>query len=85
VAIWLIASNDDPDQMKEFATSLGLDMPVLLDPGAFVFDIYGWVVDFSGSGYPQDWIIASAGVIRYSSGSYDPDALRNVLDGLLAE
>jgi peroxiredoxin len=83
VAVWLIASHDGRDQVEEFAAGLGLEMPVLFDDGAVVFDAYGWVVAFEGSGYPQDWIIDAEGAIRYSSGSYDPEALRYVLDDLL--
>jgi peroxiredoxin Q/BCP len=46
------ASIDSPDTNREFAESMGIDYPILSDPGKSVARAYGVL---SASGFPSRW------------------------------
>ena len=62
---YFTASTDEPDTNKKFAESLGLDYPVLSDPGKSVARNYGVV--HGGRDLPERWTfyIGKDGVIQH--------------------
>jgi peroxiredoxin Q/BCP len=61
---YFTASTDTPEDNKKFAESLGLDYPILSDPGKDVAKAYGVV--HQGRALPERWTfyIDKEGVIR---------------------
>jgi hypothetical protein len=80
-----VASHDEREDVIDYAAALSLEMTVLVDRDAVVFDPYGWLSALDSTAYPQDRIIDADGRIAEASGSYDPDTLRARLDALLRE
>jgi peroxiredoxin Q/BCP len=67
------ASCDEPDYNREFATELGIDYPILSDPGKEVARAYGVVHE--GRDVPERWtfIIGQDGAILHIDREVKPD------------
>lgn len=73
---------DDIDQVRAFVDKLG----VSYDAGLEQTDTYRALTEnFAGSNpFPVDVIVDRDGIIVYIAREYDPDAMAEVIEGLLA-
>jgi peroxiredoxin len=73
----------DPQRVWDFAAFLGVTFPVGIDEGTTYDELQATT---SGtSPYPVDLLVDREGFIRYVAREYDPDAMRPVVEALLAE
>jgi len=82
---WLVASRDTREAAADFAETLGLTMPVLLDEDGAVQD--NWqVADPTIARFPLHFLVDGDGIIRYYANAYDAAALGDAIaDALAAE
>lgn len=83
MVIWAIGSDDEGEDLRAFAEQMGLTFPVLYDRTGDVHAEYTVQAAFDGTSFPQDWVIGADGRVVFVSNSYDPEALRRVLDDAL--
>lgn len=81
--MWGVASADPPRDLHDYADTLGLTFPILLDEGGVVHADYAMASAFPSAAYPQDWVIGPDGRIAYANNAFEPDEIRLVLDMLL--
>ncbi len=71
---------EDPDRVADFAARLGVEYPVLLDPGLEAF--YAWA---GTDGLPRHYFIGAEGtVLREVVGPLEPARMVELVDELLA-
>lgn len=76
------AFSEDAATVAAIKDQAGLTYPVLNHSGSV------WSISFEGSNsfpYPRDAIVGRDGRIAYTSNTYDPGAIREIVDALLAE
>ncbi len=76
-AVLAVDFDESADQVNEFVNELGLDLPVLLDPGGKIQELY------RVRGYPTTFFIDADGVIRFFHiGGMSEDVLDDYLSQL---
>jgi len=71
---------EDPQRVTDFAARLGIEYPILLDPGLDAF--YAWA---GSDGLPRHYFIGAEGtVLREIVGPLEPARMVEVVDELLA-
>jgi hypothetical protein len=81
--VLLVNPRDDFSTAWDFLEANQVRLPCLLDQSG-VYDAYERPDD-AFAPFPMQVVVDGAGVIRYASGQNDADALRAVIDGLLAD
>ena len=81
--VWGVASNEPASTLNRFRDQLNITFPILDDSDGSVFGLYNMVHAFPTAAYPQDWIIGSDGRIAYINNHYEPEEIREVLEGEL--
>lgn len=70
--------------MQNFVTSFDVTFPVLLDLQGAVYNQYRTPQGACTSPFPLDFILDRDGIIRYWKCEYDPQAMVEVIAGLIA-
>lgn len=76
------AFSEDALTVAAFKDQAGLTYPVMSHSGSV------WKIDFGGSNtfpYPRDALVGKDGRIAYTSNTYDPGAIRELIAELLAQ
>jgi len=58
---------------------------MLFDEDAAVYEAYRQQANFTGTVFPQDWIIGADGAIAYVNSAYEYDELVEAIEEALAE
>ena len=77
--MWAL-TNDNPFAVTSTWQAYDLTFDVLYDPDDDVKIQYIMDPAFSGTTYPQHWLIGSDGRIVYASNTYDPDQLATLIE-----
>ena len=77
--VWGIASMDNASTVTDFRDQLGIDFPVLMDPGGEVHAQWVQDVAFPSAAFPQDWLIGPDGRVAYANNAYEPDEVRALI------
>ena len=71
MVVWGIASSENAEVVRNYAESLGLTYPILLDVDGQVNRDYAQVMAFPTGAYPQDWVIGTDGVVVYANNRFE--------------
>ncbi|MFV8749168.1 peroxiredoxin family protein [Nannocystaceae bacterium ST9] len=86
VMVGIDPDDDDYTQISEvenFCETLGVSYPVGVEE-TMTYELFG--ASFDGTNpYPVDVIVDKQGIIRYVAREYDPAAMEEVIERLLAE
>ncbi len=86
MTVWLLNTDDEYATVLDFATTGGIDIPMLYDARQ-PYDRY-YANNEGGDAwapYPLQVIVDPSGVIRYIAHQYDALAVQQTLDTILAE
>ena len=80
LVVFGLGSQDSLATLQSFEEQMGLTFPVLYDGDSQVHDAYAQDLAFSGTAYPQDWLIGTDGNVAYVNNGYDPEALSALIE-----
>ena len=83
--VWGIASEEEENLLREYASAFGLTYPILVDTDGSVVETYVQQHAFVSAAYPQDWIVGAEGDIVYANNGFELDAMVAVIESELAE
>lgn len=76
---------EPPHVVQNFADSLGLTFPILLDRNGDVDRMYDMEFAFPTGAYPQDYVVDPEGRISYAANEPDVEAIEAAVVRGLAE
>jgi peroxiredoxin len=86
VVVWLVNTHDTVADAQEFLRQGDVTLPCLLDTGADWYRSYARrSVDGAYAPYPLQVLIDQEGTIRHIAGQYDPLAMNDRINALLAD
>ena len=86
VVVWLVNTHDSVADAQAFLRQGDVTLPCLLDTDAGWYRSYDRrSVEGAYAPYPLQVLIDQEGTIQYLSGQYDPLAMRDRIDALLAD
>lgn len=84
--VWLVNSEDPVDEVERFLRQADVEVPCLLDTdGAWYRSYDRRSTEGAYAPYPFQVLVDQEGTIRYLASQYDPLAMRDQIDALLAD
>jgi peroxiredoxin len=78
--------SDEPEQViQDFADTLGLSLPILMDEGHVVTEAFHRESAFPTAAFPHEYVIGVDGTIVYYNNRFEYDQVVEVLEAELAK
>ena len=86
VVVWLVNTHDTVADAQDFLRQGGVTLPCPMDTDAAWYRSYDrQSIEGSYAPYPMQVLIDQDGTVQYLAGQYDPLAMRDRIDALLAD